>query len=242
MGEQIASAIRGFAMSFLRPKIKGLMGELKTKLTLRYFLSSKDYHFFDNFIIKDESDSTQIDHIIVSKYKIFVVETKEMDGWIFGNEKSANWTQTFYNNKKQFQNPLRQNYKHTMSLSKYLDIAHDKTKSIVIFWGGCKFKTEMPENVIRGGFNGGAKYIERFSEIVFTDEEVLNICNKLKSGKAEMGILSGRQHTQSLKKRFESDTVCPKCGGNLLERSGAKGAFIGCDNYPKCRFTKEIVE
>ena len=229
-------------MSFLRPRIKGLMGELKTKLTLRYFLSSKDYHFFDNFIIKDESDSTQIDHIIVSKYKIFVVETKEMDGWIFGNERSASWTQSFYNNKRQFQNPLRQNYKHTMSLSKYLDINHDKTESIVIFWGGCEFKTEMPKKVIRGGFEGGAKYIKGFSEIVFTDEEVINICTKLKSGKDEMNILSGFRHEQSLKKRFESNTACPKCGGNLLERSGTKGAFIGCDNFPKCRYTKELVD
>jgi len=229
-------------MSFLRPMIKGWVGEVKTQLSQRIFLDSKDYHRFDNFIIKDESDSTQIDHIIVSKYGIFVIETKEMDGWIFGNERSASWTQTFYNNKRQFQNPLRQNYKHTMSLSKYLDISHDKTRSLVIFWGGSKFKTKMPENVIRGGFEGGANYIKGFSEVVFTDDEVINICNKLKSGKAAMSILSGWQHKQSLKRRLESDLICPKCGKKLLERSGAKGAFIGCEGFPKCRYTKELVD
>jgi hypothetical protein len=129
-----------------------------------------------------------------------------------------------------------------MSLSKYLDISHDKTRSLVIFWGGSKFKTKMPQNVIRGGFEGGANYINGFSEIVFTDEEVINICDELKSGKAEMSLLSGLRHTQSLKNRFKSDVVCPKCGGNLLERNGARGAFMGCNNYPKCRFTKEIVD
>ena len=216
------------------------MGEVKTQLGQRLFLDSKKYHRFDNFIIKDESDSTQIDHIIVSKYGIFVIETKDMDGWIFGNEKSANWTQSFYNNKIQFQNPLRQNYKHTISLSKYLDISHDKMKSLVIFWGESQFKTQMPKNVIRGGFQGGADYIKGFSEIVFTDEEVLNICNKLKSGKAEMNLFSGLRHNQSLKNRFESDAVCPKCGGKLLERNGAKGAFIGCNNFPKCRYTQDL--
>lgn len=229
-------------MSFLRPVIKGFVGEVKTQLSQRIFLNSKKYPRFDNFIIKDESDSTQIDHIIVSKYGIFVIETKDMDGWIFGNEKSANWTQTFYNNKRQFQNPLRQNYKHTMSLSKYLDISHDKIRSLVIFWGGSKFKTKMPENVIRGGFKGGANYIKGFTEIVFTNEEVLNICDKLKSGKADMNLLSGLRHTQSLKKRFESDAVCPKCGGQLVERKGTKGAFIGCNNFPKCRYTKDITQ
>lgn len=229
-------------MSFLRPVIKGWMGEVKTQLSQRIFLDSKVYHRIDNFIIRDESGSTQIDHILVSIYGVFVIETKDMDGWIFGNVKSAKWTQMFYNNKTQFQNPLHQNYKHTMSLAEYLGVSHDKTRSVVIFWGGSKFKTKMPENVIRGGFEGGATYIKGFSEIVFTEEEVVNICNKLKSGKAEMSLLSGFRHTQSLKSRYESITVCPKCGGNLLKRNGAKGTFIGCDNFPKCRFTKQLAD
>ena len=98
----------------------------------------------------------------------------------------------------------------------------------------------MPENVIRGGFEGGATYIKGFTEIVFTNEEVLNICDKLKSGKADMNLLSGFRHTQSLKNRFESDAVCPKCGGQLVVRKGTKGAFIGCNNFPKCRYTQDF--
>ena len=229
-------------MSILRPLIKGWVGELKTKLSQRIFLDSKYYHFFDNLIIQDESASTQIDHVIVSKYGVFVIETKDMDGWIFGDERADRWTQTFFHKKVQFQNPLRQNYRHTKSLSKYLDINHDKMIPIVIFWGDCKFKTQMPKHVIRGGIAGCTNYIKGYSEIVFTDEEVINICNKLKSGKADMNILSGLHHTQSLKKRYESDTICPKCGGNLLERNGKKGIFIGCENFPKCRYAKELVD
>ena len=230
-------------MSFLRPIIKGWMGELKTQISQRIFLDSKEYRRFDNFIIKDGADSTQLDHIIVSQYGIFVIETKDKSGWIFGNERSAIWTQTFPNGERyQFQNPLRQNYKHTMSLSKYLDISHDKIKPIVIFWGGSKFKTKMPNNVIRGGFEGGANYIKDFQEIVFTDKEVANICEKLQSGKAEMNILSGFRHTQTLKKKYESNTVCPKCGWNLIERKGKQGVFLGCANFPRCRYTRDITD
>lgn len=33
---------------------------------------------------------------------------------------------------------------------------------------------------------------------------------------------------------------CPKCGGKLVERCGKFGNFMGCENYPKCKFTKNI--
>ena len=36
------------------------------------------------------------------------------------------------------------------------------------------------------------------------------------------------------------DTICPRCGGKLVERNGKYSKFIGCSNYPKCTFTKKI--
>ena len=228
-------------MDILRPKIKGWVGEVKTRLSQKVFLDSKVYTTFSNFIIKDEQGSTQIDHITVSKYGIFVVETKDWTGRIYGNERDAKWTQNIYGNKKQFQNPLHQNYRHTMSLSKYLDIQKEKIHSIVMVWGDCKFKTKMPENVIRGGIQGDTDYIKnKFTEVVFTDEEVTNICTKLKAGKAEMNLLSGWRHVQSLKQQHNTKDVCPKCGGHLVERNGKQGAFIGCSNFPRCRYTRTL--
>lgn len=35
-------------------------------------------------------------------------------------------------------------------------------------------------------------------------------------------------------------TVCPECGGKLVERNGWSGKFIGCSNFPNCRFTRSI--
>ena len=119
-------------MEFIRPHIKGWVGELKTTLSDKLFLDSKVYKQFNNFIIKDESGSTQIDHIIVSKFGIFVLETKDYSGWIYGHEKSEYWTQNIFGNKNRFQNPLRQNYRHTIMLSKYLDIDHKNIKPVVI--------------------------------------------------------------------------------------------------------------
>ena len=35
--------------------------------------------------------------------------------------------------------------------------------------------------------------------------------------------------------------MCPICGGILVKRNGKYGSFIGCDNYPKCKYTKKIM-
>ncbi len=63
---------------------KGWIGELKTRATQKLFLDSKQYHIFNNVFIQGKGRATQIDHIVVSKYGVFVIETKERNGWIFG--------------------------------------------------------------------------------------------------------------------------------------------------------------
>ena len=35
---------------------------------------------------------------------------------------------------------------------------------------------------------------------------------------------------------------CPECGGNLIIKLGRGGRFIGCDNYPECKFTRSLTE
>lgn len=37
-----------------------------------------------------------------------------------------------------------------------------------------------------------------------------------------------------------TDWICPLCGGRLRKRNGQYGDFIGCSNYPACRYTKKM--
>lgn len=53
-----------------------------------------------------------IDHVVISKYGVFVIETKNYRGWIIGNEKSEYWTQVIYKRKERLYNPIKQNYGH----------------------------------------------------------------------------------------------------------------------------------
>ena len=56
-----------------------------------------EYHLMNNITLPFKDGTTQIDHILVSRYGIFVIETKHYKGWIFGDENSKNWTQVLYN-------------------------------------------------------------------------------------------------------------------------------------------------
>ncbi|MGR5279715.1 nuclease-related domain-containing protein, partial [Vibrio rotiferianus] len=87
------------------------------------------------------------DHIVVSKYGIFVVETKNMKGWIFGSARQRQWTQKIYRHSSKFQNPLHQNYKHIKALETLLGCSEEHLHSVIVFIGDSTFKTEMPPNV-----------------------------------------------------------------------------------------------
>ena len=224
--------------------LKGFDGELTGWLSKKLFLDGKIYKDFNNVTIYANNGTTQIDQIIVSKFGIFVVEVKNFKGWIYGDEKAAKWTQVLYKKKYQFQNPLRQNFRHTNALSEFLGVDKANIYSVVMFWGECKFKTSMPENVMTRGWT---KYIKSKSKVVFTDDEVDSICEAIKTGRLPASWKTRRIHLQSLKDRHQSNSICPKCGKDLILRTIGRGPktgtqFYGCSGFPKCRFTKGDLE
>ena len=80
--------------------------------------------------------------------------------------------------------------------------------------------------------------------VVLSDDEVERITGLLLDVKSESKI-SKSEHIQSLKERHSSNTICPKCGADLVVREVKQGErkgsqFLGCSSYLRCRFTKEI--
>ncbi len=128
--------------------IWGWFGEKKTALQMWFTLSSKEYHKFHSVIVPNRDGTAQIDHLIISRFGIFIVETKNMKGWIFGSPGDPKWTQMINGEKFHFQNPLRQTYRQKLALSTFLKIEESKINDIVYFVGDCEFKTILPENVI----------------------------------------------------------------------------------------------
>ena len=216
----------------------GWLGEKMVQFNFWLKLDEKVYQRCHNVIIPSDNGTTQIDHILVSAFGIFVVETKNFSGWIFGNEKDAHWTQSFPGgNKFRFKNPLHQNYRHTKCLAQFLGLDHQVFHSVVFFIGECKIKTTLPPNVMTEGVSS---HIKSFTQVLLSPADVQRVVERLRSAKETQNYFS---HLRSLTERLDSTTVCPKCGSTLIERTARKGAnsgnqFLGCSNYPTCRFIK----
>jgi len=69
---------------FKSPWFKGFAGEMLVHIYAKIHLSRDKYHVLRNVTLPTADGTTQIDHIIVSEYGVFVIETKNMKGWIFG--------------------------------------------------------------------------------------------------------------------------------------------------------------
>lgn len=198
---------------------------------------------FKNVIVRDDRGTTEVDVIVVSNTGVFVIEEKDFNAWVFGEESAERWTACYFDKSRHpFQNPLRQNYRHTKALEARLGLDPHIFQSIVAFTGKCELKTVLPENVIVGDYR---RYIERSTKVVLLDDDVQRICGILTSAEAASDSVALEQHVAALHERFDSDTTCPKCGSALVERR-SKAAwnegepFLGCKAYPRCRFIKKI--
>jgi hypothetical protein len=225
---------------FKTPTVRGQLGELLVRVRARIWLPAHAYKAFHNVTLPTPTGTTQIDHVFVSAYGVFVIETKHMRGWIFGGEEQVQWTQKFPRKTFRFQNPLRQNYKHVKALEAALGVDPERVHSVVVFTGSASFKTAMPANVTRGG--GFVTYIKRFREPVFTQIEVEALALALTQQRLAPTLATHRAHVAHLKQRAKitAARTCPRCGQPMLRRAAKTGApagaaFWGCSGFPQCR-------
>lgn len=220
---------------------KGAMGEFVVNVAAKLLLDKNQYHLIKNVTLPTADGTTQIDHIIVSEFGVFVVETKNMKGWIFGIPNQKQWTQKIFKYSQKFQNPLHQNFKHVKTLEQLLGLEEQQIHSVVVFVGDSTFKTPMPENVTYDG--GYIRYIKSKTIKVLSQAEVIAIVQKIETGKFPRTLKTHREHVrhvQQIVQEKESIISCPKCGGSMVMREAKNGArkgqqFWGCSHYPSCR-------
>lgn len=85
------------------------------------------------YFYEQVKQSSQLDHIIVSPYGIFVIETKNHKGMIFGDINGKVWTETFLSTHHTFYNPVHQNEQHLRYLSQYTSIGRQNMVGLIVF-------------------------------------------------------------------------------------------------------------
>lgn len=226
------------------PRLKGSVGEFKINTKLQFL--NEEYDCLSDITIRNSKGSTsQIDHIVISEYGIFVIETKNYKGWIFGNENAENWTQVNYQKKNTFRNPIKQNWSHIYALKDLLsEYPHAQYFPIVVFSGSATLKSI--ESTVPVIYNTQLiRTIKSLSnERCFSSDEVERIKQIILSNEIQDSGYK-REHIQNIRNDIhdreykERNNICPRCNGTLVLRKGKYGSFYGCSNYPKCKYTKK---
>lgn len=236
------------ALAYLKikmPAIKGRIGEKSVSLTLSA-LPKDEYIILNDLMLRNGNSTTQIDHIVISVYGIFVIETKNYKGWIFGNSNRDYWTQNIWGNKYSFYNPIFQNQSHIRFLKKKFDIIREKEiylYPIVVFLHASKLHLSGDCECVlwRNELN---TFIKSHRQNVLTFDECASIASSLVNNnitnQKERAEHKANVNTAKLyHDNFIHNRCCPLCGGKLIHRTGKYGNFYGCSNYPECRYTSK---
>lgn len=166
---------------------------------LAKYLDANNYYIFNNIIIPSSyTVTTQIDHVVVSKFGIFVIENKDYSGWIFGNENQKKWTQTFRGKKFYFQNPILQNFAHISALKEHMPFLKKVFNNVVVFSKDSEFKTKMPSNVMHGV--DVINYIHSKKTQIVSEGELLMVIGKL-SVLCQTNQVTNEQHVKNLRNK-----------------------------------------
>ena len=185
-----------------KPYLKGKFGEFAVVVHAKRYLKQPHYILMNDLTFEDgQGATTQIDHLLLSPFGLFVIETKNYKGWIFGGERQKMWTQKLYKQSYKFQNPLHQNYKHVKVLEQVLTdvLSPEHIHSLVVFMPEAEFKTAMPANVFRNA--SWTDYVKSFQEPVISETKLNRIQLHLEKAMLEKSRQTNRQHIEGLKQR-----------------------------------------
>lgn len=190
-----------------RPAYRGWWGEYKVNFMLRLCLSG-EYHVMTNALYRGQQpgDTTQIDHIVVSRYGLFVLETKCFKGKIITDPTEPElWIQIVRRRKYKLQSPLIQNYAHVKALQKVTGIHSQQIHSFAVMAGSASFPYGMPEGVF--GMWGIIRKIQSFKEPAFTAGHVGSLLKGLERRRVKGGYWAAKRHVEQLSEKHRASST-----------------------------------
>lgn len=151
-------------------------------------IEGKKFILTNVYLPKERGGTTEIDVVMIHEKGIFVIESKNYSGWIYGSEKNKTWTQTFKSGRKEkFYNPIWQNQTHIKTLMQVLKLKDNTyVKSIIAFSERCTLKKVEVNStdvkvINRNDLRRTVKNIIKDKDTIFTFDELIGFYSILKS-------------------------------------------------------------
>ena len=215
---------------------KGEEGERRVQREIEKNMYIGTYLLNDVVLIDKEGKSYQIDHIFINRNGIWIIETKNWAGRIYGSDEQKEWTQVLAYGKEKHRhyNPVKQNFSHVYKISPLLG-RNVPVIPLVVF----------VDADLQGVMSNYVCHIKQLSVMLQQNygteltEKEREECYKKLLFYQEKGGVTSEEHSQKMKEKKEGiqQGICPNCGARLVERQGVNGVFYGCSRYPHCHFT-----
>lgn len=249
-----------------REKLVGRYGEFLTERELKWvdLLGRHGKVLRNVYLPKDDGETSEIDVLYITQKGIFVFESKNYSGWIFGDEKSQYWTMSLPNKEKnRFYNPIKQNKTHMKWLKNYIG-ENIPLFSIIVFSERCELKkitVQSPDVKVikRDKIYVTIREIWNNQVDCLCEDEINELHLKLEQ-LTHVGRKKKNEHVDHIKEKLEHQSQksdqeneipkmdvmendlakkhCPRCGSELVLRIAKQGENKGKQFYGCSSFPK----
>ena len=245
---------KGFWASLFTPKYSSraeAIGDYGEKRVSSFLadLDCEDYRVYNDLLIRNGNYTTQVDHIVISRYGVFVLETKNVHGKVYGGGNAEFWKQYLpdigykrygFTQEHQLRNPIWQNDGHIKTLRKLVFGSDVPVYGIIVFPSDTYINVTAEQPVLN--MYNVVPFIKQYRDVIMSSDQMgfyrrrlLEVISTSESDRKEhLGNVYRNKERRDI---AVASGKCPRCGGTLVLRTGRYGQFYGCSNYPRCRFS-----
>jgi hypothetical protein len=132
----------------LSPRFRGDIAESRTRRILAAGLEKSRYTVLNDVELPTGGGTVHVDHIVVSRFGVFVIESQYASGMVSGGEFQDRWKQEHWGRSRRIENPMHQNAVQAETLGRLLGMPRTKIHRVVVLTGHKGIRTQAPEHLV----------------------------------------------------------------------------------------------
>jgi len=177
-------------ISFLAsPRFRGDIAQTRVRRILAAGLQKNSYTVFNDVTLPTGGGTARIDHLVVSRFGVFVITSRYVRGWVSGGEFQERWKQEHYRHVSRFDNPVHENVLQAQAVEKFLKLRSSKLHRIVVLVGNKGIKNSMPLNVVSA--ERLIPFMRKKAIQVLDADEADSLLQKIQKGRIESRMATG---------------------------------------------------